>query len=86
MVQIDKAVNLSDIILDDLKNIHIDATGTFIDTGESINIEIDISDIKNARIETVNSDKRNPITGKIVNKKEGTISFEDHKMKIQISK
>lgn len=77
---------MEDLIIDKIENIHIDAMGTFIGMGESMNIEVDISDIKNAKIETVDFYKRNPITGKIVNKKEGTISFEDHKMKIQINK
>ena len=45
VVQIDKTVNLSDIILDDLENIHIDAKGTILGELGSINIGIDISDL-----------------------------------------
>ena len=43
--------NLSDIILDKLENIHIDAKGTVLGEPKSINIGIDISDLNNAEME-----------------------------------
>lgn len=45
MRKIEDLINLSDIILDKLENIHIDAKCTLKDKSESINIGIDISQI-----------------------------------------
>lgn len=84
VVQIDKTVNLSDIILDDLENIHIDAKGTILGELGSINIGIDISDLNNAMIEINCWNKRNPITGKIEHKKKATISFTDYEMSYKL--
>lgn len=80
MRKIEDLINLSDIILDKLENIHIDAKGTIEDKSESINIGIDISDLNNAKIEIECWDKKNPITGKIKHKKKATISFTDYEM------
>ena len=84
VVQIDKTVNLSDIILDNLENIHIDAKGTILGELVSINIGIDISDLNNAMIEINCWDERNPITGKIEHKKKATISFTDYEMSYKL--
>lgn len=77
--KIDDLINLSDIILDKLENIHIDAKCTVLGEPKSINIGIDISDLNNAKIEIECCDKRNPITGKIEHEKKATISFTDYK-------
>lgn len=84
VVQIDKTVNLSDIILDDLENIHIDAKGTIFGELRSINIGIDILDLNNAMIEINCWNERNPITGKIDIRKKATISFTDYEMSYKL--
>lgn len=78
--KIEDLINLSDIILDKLENIHIDAKGTIKDKSESANIGIDISNLNDAKIEIECWDKKNPITGKIEHKKKATISFTDYEM------
>ena len=70
--KIENLINLSDIILDKLENIHIDAKGT--------NIGIDISNLNDAKIEITCWDEWNSITGKIEHKKKATISFTDYEM------
>lgn len=77
-------INLSDIILDNLENIHIDARGTILGKPKSINIGIDISDLNNAEMEITCWDERNPITGKMECKKKATISFTDYEMDYKI--
>ena len=67
MRKIEDLINLSDIILDKLENIHIDAKGTIKDKLESINVE----DLNNAKIEIECWDKKNPITWKIEHEKKG---------------
>ena len=84
MRKIEDLINLSDIILDKLENIHIDAKGTIKDKSESTNIEIDISDLNNAMIEINCWDERNPITGKMERKKKATISFTDYEMSCKL--
>ena len=84
MRKIENLINLSDIILDKLENIHIDAKGTIKDKSESTNIEIDISDLNNAMIEINCWDERNPITGKMERKKKATISFTDYEMSCKL--
>jgi len=61
--KIEDIINLSDIILDKLENMHIDAKGTIEDKSESINIGIDISNLNNAEIEINCWDEKNPILG-----------------------
>ena len=80
MRKIEDLINLSDIILDKLDNIHIDAKGTIKNKSESANIGIDISDLNNAEMEITCWDERNPITGKMERKKKATISFTDYEM------
>lgn len=80
MRKIENLINLSNIILDKLENIHINAKGTIKDKSESINIGIDISDLNNAKIEINCWDEKNPITGKNEHKKKATISFTDYEM------
>lgn len=80
MRKIEDLINLSDIILDKLENIHIDAKGTIKDKSESTNIGIDISNLNDAKIEVTCWDKKNPITGKIEHEKKATISFTDYEM------
>lgn len=80
MRKIEDMINLSDIILDKLENIHIDAKGTIEDKSESINIGIDISNLNNAEIEISCWDEKNPITGRIEHKNKATISFMDYEM------
>ena len=84
MRKIEDLINLSDIILDKLENIHIDAKGTIKDKSESVNIGIDISDLNNAEIEISYWDERNPITGKMERKKKATISFTDYEMSCKL--
>lgn len=84
MRKIEDFINLSDIILDKLENIHIDAKGTIKDKSESINIRIDISNLNNAEIEINCWDEKNPITGKIERKKKATISFTDYEMNYKL--
>ena len=69
MRKIEDLINLSDIILDKLENIHIDAKGTIKDKSESANIGIDISNLNDAKIEITCWDEWNSITGKIERKK-----------------
>ena len=78
--EIEDLINLSDIILDKLENIHIDAKGTIKDKSESANIGIDISNLNDAKIEITCWDEWNSITGKIEHKKKATISFTDYEM------
>nr|DAE89728.1 MAG TPA: hypothetical protein [Bacteriophage sp.] len=78
MRKIEDLINLSDIILDKLENIHIDAKCTIKDKSESINIGIDISNLNDAKIEINCLDEKNPITGKIEHKEKATISFTDY--------
>ena len=80
MRKIEGLINLSDIILDKLENIHIDAKGFIKGKPESVNIGIDISDLNNAEIEISYWDEKNPITGKIEHKKKAAISFTDYEM------
>lgn len=80
MRKIEDLINLSDIILDKLENIHIDAKGTVLGEPKSINIGIDISDLNNSEMEITCWDERNPITGKMGRKKKATISFTDYEM------
>ena len=84
MRKIEDLINLSDIILDKLENIHIDAKGTVLGEPKSINIGIDISDLNNAEMEITCWDERNPITGKIEHKKKATISFTDYEMSCKL--
>lgn len=79
MRKIENLINLSDIILDKLENIHIDAKGTIKDKSESINIGIDISNLNDAKME-INCWDECSITGKIEHKKKATISFTDYEM------
>ena len=78
--KIENLINLSDIILDKLENIHIYAKGTIKDKSESTNIGIDISNLNDAKIEITCWDEWNSITGKIEHKKKATISFTDYEM------
>ena len=63
MRKIEDLINLSDIILDKLENMHIDAKGTIKDKSESINIGIDISNYSREELDeigyimTINTDK-----------------------------
>lgn len=82
--KIEDLINLSDIILDKLENIHIDAKGTVLGEPKSINIGIDISDLNNAEMEIKCWDERNPITGKMERKKKATISFTDYEMNYKL--
>ena len=75
---------MSDIILDNLEKIHIDANGTILGEPGSVNIGIDISDLNNAEIEITCWDEKNPITGKIEHKKKATISFTDYEMSYKL--
>lgn len=85
MRKIEDLINLSNIILDNLENIHIDAKGTTV-LGEpkSINIGIDISNLNDAEMEITCWDERNPITGKMERKKKATISFTDYEMSYKL--
>lgn len=80
MRKIEDLINLSDIILDKLENIHIDAKGTVLGEPKSINIGIDISNLNDAEIGINYWDEKNLITGKIEHKKKATISFTDYEM------
>lgn len=80
MRKIEDFINLSDIILDKLENIHIDAKGTIKDKLENINIGIDISNLNDAKIEIACWNEWNSITGKIEHKEKATISFTDYEM------
>ena len=82
--KIEDLINLSDIILDKLENIHIDAKGFTQGKSESVNIGIDISDLNNAEIEISYWDEKNPTTGKIEHKKKATISFTDYEMSCKL--
>ena len=82
--KIEDFINLSDIILDKLENIHIDAKGFIKGKPESVNIGIDISDLNNAEIEISYWDEKNPITGKIEHKKKAAISFTDYEMSCKL--
>lgn len=84
MRKIENLINLSDIILDNLENIHIDAKGTVLGEPKSINIGIDISNLNNAKIEITCWDEWNSITGKIEHKKKATISFTDYEMSYKL--
>ena len=84
MRKIEDLINLSDIILDKLENIHIDAKGFIKGKSESVNIGIDISDLNNAEIEISYWYEKNPITGKIEHKKKATISFTDYEMSCKL--
>lgn len=84
MRKIENLINLSDIILDNLENIHIDAKGTVLGEPKSINIGIDISDLNNAEMEITCWDERNPTTGKMERKKKATISFTDYEMNYKL--
>ena len=84
MRKIEDLINLSDIILDKLENIHIDAKGFTQGKSESVNIGIDISDLNNAEIEISYWDENNPTTGKIEHKKKATISFTDYEMSCKL--
>lgn len=75
---------MSDIILDNLENIHIDAKGTVLGEPKSINIGIDISNLNDAKIEITCWDEWNSITGKIEHKKKATISFTDYEMSYKL--
>lgn len=74
MRKIEDLINLSDIILDKLENIHIDAKGTVLGEPKSINIGIDISDLNNAEMEITCWDERNPIRKWSVRKKQQLVS------------
>ena len=82
--KIENLINLSDIILDKLENIHIDAKGTVLGEPKSINIGIDISDLNNEEMEITCWDERNPITWKMERKKKATISFTDYEMSCKL--
>lgn len=73
-------INLSDIIINKLENIHIDADATVKGKSESVNIGIDISNLNNARIKVTSWDEWNCITGKFERKNKATISFTDYEM------
>lgn len=84
MRKIENLINLSDIILDKLENIHIDAKGTVLGEPKSINIGIDISNLNDAKIEINCWDEWNSITGKIEHKKKAVISFTDYEMSCKL--
>lgn len=84
MRKIEDLINLSDIIIDKLENIHIDAKCTIKDKPEITNIGIDISNLNNAKIEITCWDEWNSITGKIEHKKKATISFTDYEMSYKL--
>lgn len=84
MRKIEDLINLSDIVLDNLENIHIDAKGTVLGEPKSINIGIDISNLNDAKIEITCWDEWNSITGKIKHKKKATISFTDYEMSYKL--
>lgn len=57
MKKIEDFINLSDIVIDSLENIHIEAKCTVLGEPKSINIGIDISDLNNAEMEITCWDK-----------------------------
>lgn len=60
-------INLSDITLNELENIHIDAKGTI--EGKLENIGIDFSHLSNATITFTSWDTKDSVTGKVKHRK-----------------
>ena len=77
-------VKLSDIILENIENIHIDAIGKFLGETENINIDIDFSNLKNPQIEIKSWEERNPITRNLETKRSVSITFNDYEMDFNI--
>ena len=75
-----KELKLSDIILDNLENIHIDAVGKEIGKTDDIRVAINFSKLKNPVISFEYWEERNVITGKFEPKKKVNITFKDYEM------
>ena len=80
----DEQIKLSDIILENIKNIHIDAIGKIFGEIENINVDIDFSNLKNPLIEIKTWEERNPITGNLETKRSVGITFNDYEMDFNI--
>ena len=79
-----KELKLSDIILDNLENIHIDAVGKEIGKTEDIRVAINFSKLKNPEINLEYWEERNTITGKLETKKKVSITFNDYDLNFSL--
>lgn len=79
-----KELKLSDIILDNLENIHIDAVGKEIGKTEDVRVVIDFSKLKNPEIHFECWEERNTITGKLETKKKVNIIFNDYDLNFNL--
>ena len=79
-----KELKLSDIILDNLENIHIDAVGKEIGKNEDIRVAINFSKLKNPEINFECWEERNPITNKFETKKKVSITFNDYDLNFSL--
>ena len=80
-----KELKLSDIILDNLENIHIDAVGKEIGKTEDIRVAINFSKLKNPEINLEYWEERNAITGKLETKKKVNIIFNDYDLNFSLN-
>ena len=79
-----KELKLSDIILDNLENIHIDAVGKEIGKTEDIRVAINFSKLKNPEINLECWEEHNAITGKLETKKKVSITFNDYDLNFNL--
>ena len=80
-----KELKLSDIILDNLENIHIDAIGKEIGKTDDIRVAINFSKLKNPEINLEFWEERNAITGKLETKKKVNITFNDYDLNFSLN-
>ena len=81
----DKELELSDIILDNLENIHIDAVGKEIGKTEDVRVAINFSKLKNPEINLEYWEERNAITSKLETKKKVNITFNDYDLNFSLN-
>lgn len=86
----DKEIALKDIVLENMNNIHIKATGKVTCENPSceyknINVNMDFSNMKHPMLDIDVWNERT-ITGEMVTKKKVTITFEDYDLDFSLNK
>jgi hypothetical protein len=78
-------MKLSDLIMEDIENIHIKANGKVPNTKDKVNIDIDFTKMNYPQIE-FHQWEQDTIGGKRVTRKKVVISFEDYDMNFETDK
>lgn len=85
-----KEISLSDIVLENMNSLHIEAVGSVACKNSSceyknVNVDIDFSKIKHPMLD-IDVWHERTITGEIITKKKVTITFEDYDLDFSLNK